>query len=273
MKNILILTWFTLREALARKVFMFFIGISLLVIVGMTVVFSFIDTNLIVTGMAKSDSGQMLSSAVATLEYMIISPLSGLCILLAIFSSASFIPIMLEKGNIDLLLSKPVSRNQLIWGKYFGGVLVVFLNIAFLILGVWLIISIKFSHWDFSFLYLILIISFAFAVLYSIIVLFGILTRSSMLGMMLAYFVFLILSPLLAFANDRLIELISSKVLKDIVVGLYYFIPKTSELMGKISVALASGKAIESFQPITTSFLFLVLMMGISIWTFQKKDF
>ena len=101
-------------------------------------------------------------------------------------------PIMLEKGNIDLLLSKPMSRTQLLLGKYLGGILVVFINIAFLIIGTWIIISLKFSYWNFNFTFVIIVITFTFAVLYSVVVLFGILFRSSVPGMMIAYFIFLI---------------------------------------------------------------------------------
>ena len=43
MRNILIMTLFTLREALARKVFLFFLAISALVIIGMVIIFSIVD--------------------------------------------------------------------------------------------------------------------------------------------------------------------------------------------------------------------------------------
>lgn len=210
---------------------------------------------------------------ITMIEMVIITPLASLCLLLAIFSSSSFVPVMLEKGNIDLLLSKPVSRDQLLWGKYIGGILVVLLNIAFLVIGVWLIISIKFSFWDFYFLNIIFTITFTFAVLYALIVLLGVITKGSTLGMMLAYFVFIILSPLLYAAKDKYLVYIESKFLKDLIETFYYIIPKTSELMGKVTVNLASAKGIEDYQPILTSFAFLILTMGIAISIFRKKDF
>lgn len=274
MKNIYLITLFTLKEALARKVFLFFIGISVLAIVITALIFGLVDTQSIITGLEnKTGNDFIVRNIVSMLEIMIISPLAGLGLLLAIFSSSSFVPNMLEKGNIDLLLSKPVSRPQLLWGKYAGGLLVVLSNIAFLVAGIWLIISLKFSFWDPTFLWSILVITFTFAVLYALIVFCGILTRGSMLGMMLAYFIFLILSPLLALANDRADIFFKSDLVKGIVKGIYYFIPKTSELMGKMISSLASGKGIDDFQPLISSFLFLVLMMILSIITFRKKDF
>ncbi len=274
MKNIYLMTLFTLKEALARKVFLFFIGISILAIIITALIFSVVDTQSIISGLEnKTGNDFVVRNIVSMLEIMIISPLAGLGLLLAIFSSSSFVPNMLEKGNIDLLLSKPVSRQQLIWGKFTGGLLVVLTNIAFLVVGIWLIISLKFSFWDPTFLWAILIITFTFAVLYSLIVFCGILTRGSMLGMMLAYFIFLILSPLLTLAKDRADIFFKSDVVKEIVKGIYYLIPKTSELMGTMISNLATGKGIGDFQPLISSFLFLVLMMILSIIIFRKKDF
>ncbi len=274
MRNIYLIVRFTLKEAMARKVFLFFAGVSILAILVTVLILSIVDTQSIISNIGNNAGKDfVLAHIVSTLEIMIIAPLTGLCLLLAIFASSSFVPNMLEKGNIDLLLSKPVSRDQLLWGKFLGGTLVVFLNIAFLVLGIWCIISIKFSYWDPTFLWSVLIITFTFAVLYSLIVLCGILTRGSMLGMMLAYFIFLVLSPVLALANDKADLFIKSDAVKEIVKGIYYLIPKTSELMGKMVTDLATGKGIGDFQPLISSFLFLILMMILSIVSFRKKDF
>ncbi len=274
MKNIYLMTLFTLKEAMARKVFLFFIGISVLAIIITALIFSLVDTQSIISGLQnKTGNDLLVRNIVSTLEIMIISPLAGLGLLLAIFSSSSFVPNMLEKGNIDLLLSKPVSRQELLWGKFTGGLLVVLINIGFLVIGIWLIIALKFSFWDPTFLWSIIIITFTFAVLYSLIVFCGVLTRGSMLGMMLAYFIFLILSPVLALANDKADMFFKSDAVKGIIKGIYYFIPKTSELMGSMITNLATGKGVEDFQPLISSFLFLVLMMILSIIIFRKKDF
>jgi ABC-2 type transport system permease protein len=269
MKNLWILTWYTLREAMARKVFIFFLIISALVLIVTGLIFGLSSNVSIGAGGANSPFG----NPITMIEMLIISPLASLCLLLAIFSSSSFVPVMLEKGNIDLLLSKPVSRGQLLWGKYIGGILVVLINITFLIVGVWLIISIKFGFWDFYFLSIIFTITFTFAVLYALIVLLGVITKGSTLGMMIAYFVFIILSPLLFAARDKMDSFIESKFVKQIIEAVYYIIPKTSELMGKVTVNLASGKGIEDYQPILTSLAFLILTMGIAISIFRNKDF
>lgn len=273
MKNILILSWFTLKEAFARKVFIFFLIISALVILGLILMAIFINSQTLNQGVNGTDQKNFIVNVATTIQFIIITPLSSLCLLLAIFSSASFVPNMLEKGNIDLLLSKPVSRLQLLLGKYIGGILVVLINIAFLIIGVWLVISLKFSYWNFNILLIILMITFTFAVLYALIVYFGVVTQSSILGMMIAYFIFLVLSPLLHFFQNHMDSFIHSSFVKGIISSLYYIVPKTSELMGAETKSLAGGTGISNYQPVWTSALFLILMIYVSLMAFRKKDF
>jgi ABC-type transport system involved in multi-copper enzyme maturation permease subunit len=276
LKNVWIITWSTLREAMARKVFLFFLGISAVVIIVLALITSLTDTSSILGNIGNISHGNNpvtgVGGMVTMFEVVIINTIANLGLLLAIFSSASFVPVMLEKGNIDLLLSKPISRAQLLWGKYMGGILVVLINIAFLIIGVWFIISLKFSYWNFAVLWSILLITFAYATLNAVIVLFGVMTKSSILGMMTAYFIYLILSPFLLATKDRMLPFLQNKVLNTILDGFYYVIPKTSEIFGKDIFNLASGTNIE-LQPIISSFLFLFFIMILSVEIFKKKDF
>jgi ABC-2 type transport system permease protein len=271
----------TLREAMARKVFLFFLGISAVVIIALALITGFTNTNSILNNIGNFQqsnkigapgSTNVIGNIVTMFEILIINSIANLGLLLAIFSSASFVPIMLEKGNIDLLLSKPISRSQLLWGKYVGGIFVVLINIAFLIIGVWFVISLKFSYWNFTVLWSILLITFAYATLNAVIVLFGVMTKSSILGMMTAYFIYLILSPFLLAAKDRVLPFLDNKLLNTILDGFYYIIPKTSELFGKDIFNLASGTNIE-IQPIISSFLFMLLIMILSVEIFKRKDF
>jgi len=273
MNNIWITTWYTVREALARKVFLFFLGLSALAIIITAIVVSVLSDAALESSITVHDKNLVLDQIVTSIQLMITTPLISLCILLAIFSSASFVPNMLEKGNIDLLLSKPISRLQLLLGKYFGGLLVVFINVAFLVIGIWLVISLRFSIFNFAFLNIILSVTFTFAVLYSLIVLFGVITQGSMLGMMSAYFIFLILSPLLYAGRTKFGDVITSDFLKSVIDFFYYIIPKTSELIGNITVNLAVGEGIVDWQPVLTSLAFTIAVMWYAIFIFRKKDF
>lgn len=273
MKNVLKIIHFTIREALARKVFIFFGAIILFVLLCTMLVIIFVDLDTLTSVGNRSGGEVMLKEIANSLKILIVNPMASLGLLLAIFSSASFVPVMLEKGNIDLLLSKPISRTQLLLGKYLGVVLFVFLNIFILVFGVWLMISLKFGYWNTSFLTLSIVITFTFAVLYSLILLFGVITKNSVFGMMIAYVIFLIISPVLLLYREQLSTFVKSEILKSVLDGLYYIFPKTAELMGPTMLELAMGKNITEYQPVITSFLFLILMLGISVSLFRKKDF
>ncbi|MGD8306980.1 MAG: hypothetical protein PVF17_10020, partial [Ignavibacteria bacterium] len=126
MKNILMIIQFTIREALARKVFIFIGSVILFVLFCTLLIMLFVDLETLTSIGNKSGNEILVKELVSSLELLIVNPMASLGLLLAIFSSASFVPVMLEKGNIDLLLSKPISRPQLLIGKYLGVVLFVF---------------------------------------------------------------------------------------------------------------------------------------------------
>src|SRR4029079_6843152 len=63
-----------------------------------------------------------------------------LCTFLAIFATAHLVPRMQEKGTIDLYLSRPVSRAQLLFSRYLAGLILAASNIVYLFGTIWLIV-------------------------------------------------------------------------------------------------------------------------------------
>lgn len=272
MKNILILSQFTIREAFSRKIFIMFSGVSVFILAVAALIFSFVSVDDF-QNMVQVEGNQLeiFNKIVEVLKLVIVVPLFGIGIFLAIFSTSSFIPHMLEKGSIDLLLSKPVSRAQVILGKYFGGIAVVLLNISFLIFGSWFLIGIKFGNWDTSFLLTIPTIVFAFSELYALLILIGITTQSSVLAMMLTYLIYFIISPILSY-RDNIFSLFESKTAEYIIEFLYYILPKTQDL-STINSELAAGGSVPDWLPIIFAFAFIILTIAISITIFSKKDY
>ncbi len=272
MKNIYTLSVLTFREALSKKIFVFFFSVSTFVL--------FLFAVLFLTISSESFSGMSAANVVSDslnitisrgLKLFITIPLFGGGLFISIFSVANFIPQMTEKGSIDLLLSKPVSRAQIILGKFFGGTVMVFVNIAYLIVGLWLLIGLKFGDWDSSFLLAIFTITFAFAILYSLIILIGIVTKSSVISMIVSYLIFIIVSPILSH-RDAIITFSNNGITKFILEFLHYITPQTSEL-STITSDLATGKGLLSVEPIVTSFVLLIAFLTVSIMIFNKKDY
>ncbi len=272
MKNILNITNLTFREAFAKKIFIFFFVMSTIILLILTAIFSSTDASSF-TGIMKvrGPNHQMVGSIVGAIKIILLTPLYGLGLFLSIFSASSFIPDMLEKGNIDLLLSKPISRAQIIIGKFLGGSIIVFINVLYLVLGIWLLLGYNFNDWSSNLFYSALIITFTFMLLYSLMIFLGILSKSSVLSMMVSFAIFIVFSPLLA-ARETFGMLISSEIVKSILDFMYYIVPQTSEL-GSMMSSLALGTGIENTQPLYISTVFIIIMLSGSILIFNRKDY
>jgi len=101
-----------------------------------------------------------------------------LTMLLACVITAFYIPNMLRKGTIDLLLAKPITRFSLLWYKYLGGLTFMFLTTTFLVSGLWIALGLRSGIWEPAFLMLIPILTFQFAMYYALSTLLAVLTRS-----------------------------------------------------------------------------------------------
>lgn len=128
-----------------------------------------------------------LGSALWIIEDRYINGLgAALALLISLIITAFFIPNMLRKGSIDLMLSKPIGRSQLLVYKYVGGLTFVFLVTAFTVGGTWLVIAVRSGHWDPSFLAVIPLLTFTFAIVYAVSTLVAVFTRSPIAAMLVS---------------------------------------------------------------------------------------
>ncbi|MGL6074541.1 MAG: ABC transporter permease [Fimbriiglobus sp.] len=111
---------------------------------------------------------------------------AGAWILLAvsIIVTAGFIPNMLSKGTIDLVISKPISRPFILVSKYLGGMTFIAILTTFTALGVWLVVGVRTGMWLPSFLLIIPILILYFGVLYAASTLVAVFTRNSLVAIL-----------------------------------------------------------------------------------------
>lgn len=222
-------------------------------------------------------------------------------VLAALIFTAFFIPSMLEKGNIEILLSKPVSRPVLLIYKYLGGLLYVLLLSTILIGGSWLGLSLRSGYWNPTYLWSIATLTFHFAILYAVSLLFGVLWRSWIGSIMMTAFAWLAF-----WAVGKVYETVHSreyaKRLADstwvkAADAAYYVLPKPSHL-GSLNVIMLAkshaalerqgavkaegdGEQPQSILPaaitwelvIFSSLGFIIVMLGLSCWRFSVKDY
>ncbi|MFN3165521.1 MAG: ABC transporter permease [Phycisphaeraceae bacterium] len=132
--------------------------------------------------------------------------LTWAAIILAIFSTAGMFPDLMTSGAIDTLLTKPIGRLRLFLTKYVLGLGFVALQVAVFSICGFIVIGIRASDWDPTIFLAIPIVVLFFSYLYAICVLVGVVTRSTLLAVILtvvAWFGMFIVN----FADDVILEL------------------------------------------------------------------
>ncbi|MBX9584251.1 MAG: ABC transporter permease [Gemmataceae bacterium] len=231
-------------------------------------------------------------------------------LLVSVIITAGFVPNMLAKGSLDLLVSKPIGRSRLLIYKYVGGLTFVFLLAAFTGAGVWLAVGLRTGLWTPHFLALIPILTFYFAVLYSVSTLAGVLTRSTLFAILatgLAWGLFWVVGKandgvqnLKAVEADMRAKMPTAPVDPDgpmwgfvprwlfaPITAVHAVTPRTYELDSRLGRVIAEG-VLTPYQlgkqgydkppredwaeMLGVSAAFVVLMLGLACWRFETRD-
>ncbi len=115
--------------------------------------------------------------------------------ILALVSTASIFPDLVTGGSIDLMLSKPVSRLTIFGAKYLAGLLFAILQVTLVCVGVFLALGWRLGDWNWATFVAIPIVVIFFSYLFCVSVLVGLVSRSAITALLLAFlFWFLIFS-------------------------------------------------------------------------------
>jgi ABC-type transport system involved in multi-copper enzyme maturation permease subunit len=109
---------------------------------------------------------------------------AAVTMLLSCIITAFFLPNMMAKGTIDLLVVKPINRVTLFIYKFLGGMTFMLINTSVVMLGVWFGLGVQSGFWVPGFLLCIPIFTFEFMVFYSVSALSGVLTRSAIVSIL-----------------------------------------------------------------------------------------
>jgi ABC-type transport system involved in multi-copper enzyme maturation permease subunit len=256
----------------------------------------------ILFGLVPIRTGAPLGFQLHFIESGLVIGLGGwVTILISVIITAFFIPNMMRKGTVDLLLVKPISRPALLIYKFIGGLTFIFLNTAVAVGGVWLALSLRSGVWATGFLWTILIITFFFAILYTVSTLFGMLTQSPIAAILLtcgAWFFLFMVGIGYQFAEaEKAREQRSAKqenrepepegTFFQVVRGVHFVLPRTSDLgllnsrllsNELISADKLSGKPLDQTsvtwaESLTVSAVFIVLVLGLACWRFSVRDY
>jgi ABC-type transport system involved in multi-copper enzyme maturation permease subunit len=215
---------------------------------------------------------------------------AAVTLILSVVITAFFIPNMLRKGSLDLLISKPIGRVQLLVYKYIGGLLFIFILSTFTIGGVWLVMALQSGHWDPRFLLVIPVLTFTFAIVYSVSTAVAVFTRSAIASILvsLAFMLGLYIIGQVKTIFD-LNKITGSFDMPDwlytLVDTLNNILPRykdmdklTSRLIGESTLPPGDARLqglIESPSwggAIGVSLVFIVLMLSLASWRLVKRD-
>ncbi|PEN06609.1 hypothetical protein CRI93_10050 [Longimonas halophila] len=269
------LIYLTFRELWAKKVVLglFLISSLLLVMVAFALNLDVVDGSLaglrLFGQTPDTVEGLSLERLVFGVEAAVAGAAYWLGILLALFATAPLIVSMLERGHIDLLLSKPMSRPTLFLSHVAGVWAAVAVLTIYLLGGVWTIMSIKTGVWNGSFLISIGLVVVMFGVMYSTVALMGVWTESTALALIVSYG--LIFASLVLAGHEAIVEelgLVGSTAFS----VLYHILPNFAEVTTMVA-NLSRAEPVTSWYPLTSSILFGLVAYALATWQFTRRDF
>ncbi len=190
-------------------------------------------------------------------------------IVLALFATGGLVAALTERGQVDVILTKPLSRSAVLAGRLLAVLAVMLALTTYLFGAVWMTMSIKTGIWDVRFLLAILVVFGMFAVMYSVVTLVGVWSGSGPLSLIATLgvtFVSLIL------ATPTLPEQLN-KVWRPVVMGAYHLLPKFGSVGTSMVPQLATGEPVPSLYPLASSLAFGLVLYAASFVLFSRKDF
>ncbi|MDW8244590.1 MAG: ABC transporter permease [Thermogemmata sp.] len=229
------------------------------------------------------------------IEDQIINGLGGaFALLIGVIITSFFIPNMLRKGSIDLIVSKPIGRMTLLTYKYIGGLIFIFLITSFTVGGIWLALALRSGYWDPRFLAVIPLLTFTFAILYALSVLVGVLTRSAVASLLLTL-VFMLSLYIVGQVKNSFDTLRKQEDFTGIppwaynlVDTVHNILPRYKEVDKLIAKIIADGTLTPAemnmlglswlqypswWNVIGVSFVYIVVMVGLAGLWFRNRDY
>jgi ABC-type transport system involved in multi-copper enzyme maturation permease subunit len=191
-------------------------------------------------------------------------------------------------------LAKPIHRATLLIYKYIGGMTFIFLNTTVLIVGLWLILGLRGGIWAPSFLLMIFVLTFEFALFYALSTLAAVLTRSAIVSILIcvaAWGLLWLLGWAYWWADCVPGKAVASESTAATVVNVIHTVSPhyldfdwlTDVVIQENILSLSEGERVKlqaqgygmlrwSESIIVTS-LYIVVLLGLSCWRFATRDY
>ncbi len=201
--------------------------------------------------------------------------LTWLTILGFIAAASGYFPGLIAQGSIDSVLSRPVSRFQVFFGKYVGGLGLISVALFACWLAAFVSLGVVSGIWHWRFFSALPMTLLSVALLYAIVAWVGLMTRSATLALVTGYFFYLVVDT----AVTLMINIAPvTPLFADMkwIVKMAEFIKMTFPnfaLMRNSAEASVANVPIFEWQPILVAFVWLGLLLFTSYTRFRRTDF
>jgi ABC-type transport system involved in multi-copper enzyme maturation permease subunit len=187
---------------------------------------------------------------------------------------AGYIPNMIESGSIDLMLSKPIKRWHIFFGKYVGGLILFSLAIIVVFIAIFVGVGMKIGVWHWQFFGALPMTLFSLALLFAIVAFVGLWTRSTGMSMVIGYVYFVVVDTAVGILTDPAAYPFVAEMdwLKDWIEVVKLTFPSFHWLRKSAEAAVFSIVVIP-WQQILVGFAWLVLMLGTGYNRFRINDY
>ena len=143
-------------------------------------------------------------------------------------------------------------------------------NAIYLFAGVWFVLGWKSGVWTRGFPLSVILVIFAFAVLYSVVMVASLITENGPVALLFA-FILLMFSPILA-AHERITPAFSAELYRDVFRWVYWVTPKTAETIGAAR-RLILEQPLNIDAVVASSAVFALVCWVIAMVYFARKDY
>jgi ABC-type transport system involved in multi-copper enzyme maturation permease subunit len=225
--------------------------------------------NIDIDGQGIFGGEELVDSMASGAAAMFFSGFLGFMVFLIYLGSAWLMPSFLRKGRIELALSKPIGRINLLSMKFISVYLIKTGILTIVALIIWLVLALRLELPHGSMMAGLIAAWIDFLVIYGIIFSLGVLTRSGAFALM-GYFILKVVAGLLA-SRDVVSTFFEDSLITTIIDGLYHILPKFGEMSESLN-DLVSGDPVE-YYPIISTIGFTIVLYLITLLVFKKRDY
>lgn len=206
--------------------------------------------------------------------HTVVSLMFRVTLLLFIAACAGYFPGMLATGAIDIVLAKPLSRLQIFWSRYLGGMTLYAAAITAFCALLFVGVGLRTGVYHERIFYSIPLLVFTAMLLYSLLALIGTVSRSATMAMLIGYVFYVVVDSVIGGLMNfqPMLEQMGWKSVASVISVMRNVLPNFGLLN---DMALASLLNMPKFQlqPFAVALAWLVGSFGLGYWVFRRRDY